>query len=170
MDFNTKLVYASRTGIVQKPAGRLLAADTLKITSGEKAVTEAYILTTYTDGVGIIPPAVEKFLDTNHGGCKGAVSGTRIPSALPQTRLQRSTTSPSRQSLKQMEMPLWRRPAKLLWRGDSAAGDSFFLRSPQTSPVWHRLDKTKGHSCLAVPLYFYVVYLLTQFPVAAHFR
>lgn len=71
-----KLVYASRTGNVQKLVDRISAADTLKIASGEEAVKEDYILITYTDGVGIIPPAVEKFLDGNHGSCKGvAVSG-----------------------------------------------------------------------------------------------
>lgn len=71
-----KLVYASRTGNVQKLVDRISAADTLKIVSGEESVKEDYILITYTDGVGIIPPAVEKFLDANHDNCKGvAVSG-----------------------------------------------------------------------------------------------
>lgn len=71
-----KLVYASRTGNVQKLVDRLAAADTYKIATGEETVQDAYILITYTDGVGIIPPAVEKFLDANHGSCKGvAVSG-----------------------------------------------------------------------------------------------
>ena len=71
-----KLVYASRTGNIQKLTDRISAADTLKIVSGEELVKEDYILITYTDGVGIIPPIVEKFLDANHGSCKGvAVSG-----------------------------------------------------------------------------------------------
>lgn len=71
-----KLVYASRTGNVQKLIDRISAEDTLKIASGEESVKEDYILVTYTDGVGIIPPAVEKFLDANHANCKGvAVSG-----------------------------------------------------------------------------------------------
>lgn len=71
-----KLVYASRTGNVQKLVDRIAAADTLKIVSGDESVKEDYILITYTDGAGIIPPAVEKFLDANHEGCKGAaVSG-----------------------------------------------------------------------------------------------
>lgn len=71
-----KLVYASRTGNVQKLVDRISAADALKIVSGEESVKEDYILVTYTDGAGIIPPAVEKFLDANHEGCKGvAVSG-----------------------------------------------------------------------------------------------
>lgn len=71
-----KLVYASRTGNVQKLVDRISTADSLKIVSGEESVKEDYILITYTDGVGIIPPTVEKFLDANHANCKGvAVSG-----------------------------------------------------------------------------------------------
>lgn len=71
-----KLVYASRTGNVQKLVDRIAAADTLKIVSGEESVKEDFLLITYTDGVGIIPPSVEKFLDANHESCKGvAVSG-----------------------------------------------------------------------------------------------
>lgn len=71
-----KLVYASRTGNVQKLVDRISTVDALKIASGEESVQEDYILITYTDGAGIIPPAVEKFLDANHAGCKGvAVSG-----------------------------------------------------------------------------------------------
>lgn len=71
-----KLVYASRTGNVQKFVDRIGAADPLKIASGTESVKEDYILITYTDGVGIIPPAVEKFLDANQETCKGvAVSG-----------------------------------------------------------------------------------------------
>lgn len=71
-----KLVYASRTGNVQKLADRISAADALKLASGEESVEGDYILITYTDGVGIIPPLVEKFLDANYGSCKGvAVSG-----------------------------------------------------------------------------------------------
>lgn len=74
--FRMKLVYASRTGNVQKLTDRLAIEDTLKITSGEESVKEDFILITYTDGVGIIPPVVEKFLDANHANCKGvAVSG-----------------------------------------------------------------------------------------------
>lgn len=74
--FIMKLVYASRTGNVQKLVDRIAAADALKIASGDESVKEDYILITYTDGAGIIPPSVEKFLDANHESCKGvAVSG-----------------------------------------------------------------------------------------------
>lgn len=71
-----KLVYASRTGNVQKLIDRISAADTLKIASGEESVNEDYVLVIYTDGEGIIPPIVKTFLDANHESCKGvAVSG-----------------------------------------------------------------------------------------------
>lgn len=71
-----KFVYASRTGNVQKLTDRIAPADCLKIETGAESVTENYILVTYTDGDGIIPPAVEKFLDANRENCKGvAVSG-----------------------------------------------------------------------------------------------
>lgn len=51
-----KLVYASRTGNVQKLTDRISAADTFKIVSGEELVKEDYILVTYTDGDGISLP------------------------------------------------------------------------------------------------------------------
>lgn len=71
-----KLVYASRTGNVQKLVDRIAATDILKIDSGDETLKEDFILITYTDGVGIIPPSVEKFLDHNQTYCKGAaVSG-----------------------------------------------------------------------------------------------
>ncbi len=73
-----KVVYISRTGNIQKLIDRISPADTLKIESGEESVKENYILITYTDGAGIIPPAVEKFLDLNNQNCKGvAVSGNK---------------------------------------------------------------------------------------------
>lgn len=73
-----KLVYASRTGNVQKLVDRLAAAAPIRIVSGQETVEGDYILLTYTDGVGIIPPAVEQFLDANHASCKGAaVSGNK---------------------------------------------------------------------------------------------
>lgn len=70
-----KLVYASRTGNVEKLVKRL-GADALKITKGDETVDGEYILVTYTDGAGIIPPVVRKFLDANRDGLKAAaVSG-----------------------------------------------------------------------------------------------
>ncbi|MDO4296735.1 MAG: class Ib ribonucleoside-diphosphate reductase assembly flavoprotein NrdI [bacterium] len=73
-----KVVYASRTGNVQKLIDKLALTDSVKITSGEEKVDGDYIVVTYTDGQGIIPPVVEQFLDNNKAGLKGAaVSGNQ---------------------------------------------------------------------------------------------
>ena len=70
-----KLVYASRTGNVEKLVRRL-GVDAVKIAKGDETVDGEYVLVTYTDGAGIIPPAVEKFLNANRDGFKAAaVSG-----------------------------------------------------------------------------------------------
>ena len=71
-----KLVYASRTGNVQKLVDKLGAADVLKIETGEEIVSEPVLLITYTDGAGIIPPTVEKFVKANKDNIQSAaVSG-----------------------------------------------------------------------------------------------
>ena len=70
-----KIVYASRTGNVQKLIDRL-GVDAVKITNGTEKVDGDYVLITYTDEVGIIPKAVEKLIDANKDGLKAAaVSG-----------------------------------------------------------------------------------------------
>ena len=69
------IVYTSRTGNVQKLIDRL-GIDAVKITDGTEKVDNDYILITYTDGVGIIPKTVEKFIEANKNGLKAAfVSG-----------------------------------------------------------------------------------------------
>ena len=63
-------------GKVEDFVRRLGAEDVLKINDGTETGGEDYILITYTDGAGIIPPAVEKFLEKNAGHMKkAAVSG-----------------------------------------------------------------------------------------------
>lgn len=70
-----KLVYASRTGNVQKLIDRL-GIEATKITAGTETVEGDYLLVTYTDGAGAIPKTVEAFLDANRDGFKAAaVSG-----------------------------------------------------------------------------------------------
>ena len=70
-----QLVYASRTGNVEKLISRL-GISALKIESGEEKASGDYVLVTYTDGAGILPPTVEKFIEENKGGLKAAaVSG-----------------------------------------------------------------------------------------------
>jgi protein involved in ribonucleotide reduction len=71
-----KLVYASRKGHVQQLVDRLGATDVLKIETGAEKVDGDYIIVTYTDGAGIVPPTVEQFIEANKAGFKAAaVSG-----------------------------------------------------------------------------------------------
>lgn len=69
-----QLEYASRTGNVEKLIARL-EISALKIESGEEKVDGDYVLVTYTDGAGILPPTVKKFIEENKSGLKAAVSG-----------------------------------------------------------------------------------------------
>lgn len=70
-----KVVYASRTGNVQKLIDRL-GVEALKIVDGSEKMDGEYILITYTDGDGIIPAIVDKFIENNREGFKlAAVSG-----------------------------------------------------------------------------------------------
>lgn len=70
------IVYASRTGniryIIQKlglPAREIAEVDELNA---------PYLLFTYTDGLGSVPPIVDQFMTTYHNQCKGIiVSGNR---------------------------------------------------------------------------------------------
>ena len=66
-----KLVYASRTGNVEKLVGKVGAPDVLKITTGDEEVDDEFILITYNDGEGEIPGIVKKFLDNNAFLCSG---------------------------------------------------------------------------------------------------
>lgn len=70
------IIYASRTGnvryIVQKLG--LPATDLAEV--GE--IETPYLLFTYTDGLGSVPPTVDQFMTANHDQCKGIiVSGNR---------------------------------------------------------------------------------------------
>ncbi|MCR5784512.1 MAG: class Ib ribonucleoside-diphosphate reductase assembly flavoprotein NrdI [Eubacterium sp.] len=62
-----KVVYASRMGHVEGIIKRLGITDAVKIESGSEKVDGEYIIFTYTDGKGIVPPAVESFLAANPG-------------------------------------------------------------------------------------------------------
>jgi len=73
-----KVVYASRMGKVEAFVSKLNVEDTLKITTGDEVVDEDFILITYTDGAGIVPKVVERFLVKNHKNMKAcAVSGNK---------------------------------------------------------------------------------------------
>ncbi len=68
-----KIVYASRTGNVEKMMSAF-NEDKVKIVNGEEQVNEDFVLFTYTDGAGIVPAVVEKFLESNHGHLKAVVA------------------------------------------------------------------------------------------------
>ena len=70
------IIYASRTGnvryIVQKLG--LPAKDLAEVVK----IDEPYLLFTYTDGLGSVPPIVDQFMTANFELCKGIiVSGNR---------------------------------------------------------------------------------------------
>ena len=67
-----KVVYASRTGNVEKFVNKLGITDLLKIETGDEEVEDEFVLFTYNDGEGDIPEVVKKFLDNNAFLCVGA--------------------------------------------------------------------------------------------------
>ena len=66
------IYYASRMGKVEKLA-QAISSESIKINSAEDVVKGDFILFTYTDGNGIVPPVVEEFLKQNHKHLKGVV-------------------------------------------------------------------------------------------------
>ena len=67
-----KVVFASRTGNVQSIVD-CLSVDALEISSGDEAVSEPFLLITYTDGYGDVPAEVEDFLNDNGSLLKGVI-------------------------------------------------------------------------------------------------
>ena len=70
------IVYASRTGNVRAIVQKLgLPAKELSQVS---TVDSPFLLITYTDGLGSIPPTVERFMESYYSFCRGIiVSGNR---------------------------------------------------------------------------------------------
>lgn len=68
-----KVVYASRNGHVEAVIHNLGIKDALKITEGTEKVEGDFVIFTYTDGNGILPPKVKTFLE-NNPGVKAVVS------------------------------------------------------------------------------------------------
>ena len=62
-----KIVYASRNGHVEAVIKNLELNDALKIETGEEKIEGDYVIFTYTDGNGILPPKVKTFLEANPG-------------------------------------------------------------------------------------------------------
>ena len=65
-------IYASRTGNVEKLI-QSLGLEAKKLADGTEKAEGEFILFTYTDGRGIVPPVVEQFLKENHSLLKGVV-------------------------------------------------------------------------------------------------
>lgn len=65
------IAYASRTGNVRYIASKL-TAKSIEI-SEELKLDKPFLLITYTDGLGEIPPMVDRFLEQNAQLCKGVV-------------------------------------------------------------------------------------------------
>lgn len=67
-------VYASRMGKTEKLVNKL-ALNAMKIEDGTETAEGDFILFTYTDGKGIVPKAVAKFLENNSDKLKGVIAG-----------------------------------------------------------------------------------------------
>ena len=65
-------IYASRSGNVEKLI-QSLGLEAKKLADGTEKAEGEFILFTYTDGRGIVPPVVEQFLKENHSLLKGVV-------------------------------------------------------------------------------------------------
>jgi len=70
------IAYASRTGNVRYIVSRL-GLPGIEI-GEETAVAEPFLLITYTDGLGEVPPVVQRFMERSGAHCRGvAASGNR---------------------------------------------------------------------------------------------
>ncbi len=68
-----KYVYASRTGNVESIVTNL-GLDALRIEDGTESIDDDFVLFTYTDGAGDVPPEVSDFLSSNGSHIKGVVA------------------------------------------------------------------------------------------------
>lgn len=66
------IVFASRTGNVEMLVSKL-GHDALRIETGSESVSEPFVLFTYTDGYGDVPPEVDGFLANNAHLLQGVV-------------------------------------------------------------------------------------------------
>lgn len=67
-----KYAYATRTGNVQSIVDAL-GIEAVQIMDGSETIDGEFVLFTYTDGYGDVPPEVEAFLVTNGSLLKGVV-------------------------------------------------------------------------------------------------
>lgn len=73
-----KVVYASRTGNVEKFVNKLNVDGVVKLEDGNMEMDEEFVLFTYNDGEGEIPEIVRTFLDNNAFLCQGAFTSGDI--------------------------------------------------------------------------------------------
>jgi protein involved in ribonucleotide reduction len=72
------IVYASKTGNVERFVRKLPTPRLLRIATGEEEVEEPCVLLTYTTGLGQVPPEVERFARRNQAHIRAvAASGNR---------------------------------------------------------------------------------------------
>ncbi|MEX2784523.1 class Ib ribonucleoside-diphosphate reductase assembly flavoprotein NrdI [Streptococcus sp. H49] len=62
-----RIVYATRSGNVEKIVKSLNWTDSLKITDGTERVEGDYVIFTYSTGKGAVPKPVRTFLEANPG-------------------------------------------------------------------------------------------------------
>lgn len=62
-----KIVYASRSGHVEKIVNQLGITDALKLETGQEMIEGDYVIFTYSTGQGKTPKIVEQFLANNPG-------------------------------------------------------------------------------------------------------
>jgi protein involved in ribonucleotide reduction len=72
------IVYASKTGNVERFVRKLPTKELLRIHTGEEEIGEPCVLLTYTTGMGQVPPEVERFAQRNQAYLRAvAASGNR---------------------------------------------------------------------------------------------
>jgi len=72
------IVYASRTGNVERFVQQLPPWPRLRLRSGEEHLEEPFVLVTYTTGFGEVPPEVWRFAQAHRSWVRGvAASGNR---------------------------------------------------------------------------------------------
>ncbi|AOW96365.1 class Ib ribonucleoside-diphosphate reductase assembly flavoprotein NrdI (plasmid) [Borrelia miyamotoi] len=59
------VVYASKTGNIERFISKAGIGSVFRIVTGDEIVNEPYILLTYTISFGKVPPEVDKFLQNN---------------------------------------------------------------------------------------------------------
>ena len=67
------IVYASKTGNIERFLKKTGVSPILKITDGSEIINEDFILLTYTTGIGEVPVEVIEFTKNNYSHMKGLI-------------------------------------------------------------------------------------------------